>query len=214
METHLAAFLGLSILIILAPGPDMALVTRNTLLDARGTGIFTAVGVVTGLAVWSIATALGLAALLRASAPAFTAVKLVGAAYLVILGSQALYGALISRRSHGDEDGRRPQIAPRPHMAPSRAFRQGVISNLGNPKIAVFFTSFLPQFTAHGSDFFALLLLGLLFCGLTLLWLTSYALVVATVGDFLRRPQIRRAIDGLTGVVLVGFGLRLATEQR
>ncbi len=214
MGSHLAAFLGISILIILAPGPDMALVTRNTLLGERSSGVITAVGVVTGLAVWSIATALGLAALLRASEPAFVTVKLVGAAYLLILGTQALYGALISRRSSTGENGTGVRGAPRRDIAPSKAFRQGLISNLGNPKIAVFFTSFLPQFSTHGADFFTLLLLGLLFCALTLLWFTSYALVVAKVGDFLRRPAIRRAIDGLTGAVLFAFGLRLATEQR
>lgn len=92
--------------------------------------------------------------------------------------------------------------------------RQGVISNLGNPKIAVFFTSFLPQFSGHSADFFSLLLLGLVFCTLTLLCLAGYALVVARAGDFLRRPSIRRAVDGLTGIVLIGLGVRLATEQR
>jgi len=211
MGNHFALFLGISVLLILAPGQDMALVTRNTLLGERGSGVFTAVGVVTGLTVWSMASALGLAALLRASEPAFVAVKLVGAAYLVFLGSQALYGALASNRAKGAENG---HAAPR-KIAPSSALRQGLISNLGNPKIAVFFTSFLPQFTAHGgASFFTLLLLGLIFCALTLLWLTAYATLVARAGDLLRRPRIRRAIDGLTGAVLLGFGLRLATEHR
>lgn len=211
MGSHFALFLGISILLILAPGQDMALVTRNTLLGERGSGRFTAMGVVTGLTVWSIASALGLAALLRASEPAFVAVKLVGAAYLVFLGAQALYGALASKRANGAEngDGARRQIAP------SSALRQGLISNVGNPKIAVFFTSFLPQFTAHGgASFVTLLLLGLIFCALTLLWLTSYATLVARAGDSLRRPRIRRTIDGLTGAVLLGFGLRPATEHR
>lgn len=207
MTTHFAVFLGISMLLILAPGQDMALVTRNTLLGERVSGIFTAMGVATGLAVWSLATALGLAALLRASEPAFVAVKLVGAAYLVFLGAHALYGALTSRERENGAGSRR-------QVAPSSALRQGVISNLGNPKIAVFFTSFLPQFTSQGRGFFTLLLLGLIFCSLTLLWLTSYALVVAKAGDFLRRPRIRRTIDGLTGTVLLGFGLRLATEHR
>lgn len=210
MGSHLAAFLGISILLILAPGQDMALVTRNTLLGDRATGLCTAAGVVAGLAVWSFATALGLAALLRASEPAFVAVKLVGAAYLVFLGAQAIYGVLDSGRSKGAENDDRSKQ----RVTPSAALRQGVISNLGNPKIAVFFTSFLPQFTAHGGAFFTLLLLGLVFCALTFLWLTSYAFIVARAGDFLRRPRIRRSIDGLIGVVLIAFGLRLATEHR
>ncbi len=210
MGNHFALFLGISILLILAPGPDMALVTRNTLLGERRSGVFTAVGVVTELTVWSAASALGLAALLRASEPAFVAVKLAGAAYLVFLGAQALYGVLASKSVNGAEHG---DAARR--IAPSSALRQGLISNLGNPKIAVFFTIFLPQFTPHGgTTFFTLLLLGLIFCALTLLWLSSYTLLVARAGDFLRRPRIRRAIDGLTGAMLLGFGLRLATEHR
>ena len=79
----------------------------------------------------------------------------------------------------------------------------------------LFFTSLLPQFVPGGrSSFLVLLLLGLLFCLLTFIWLTAYAFAVAKAGDFLRRPKIRRALDGITGVVLVGFGLRLATEKR
>ncbi|HEX6507028.1 MAG TPA: LysE family translocator, partial [Chloroflexota bacterium] len=211
MGINLAAFVVVSVLLILAPGPDMALVTRNTLLGARRSGLFTALGVVTGLTIWSLAAALGLAALLRASEPAFVTVKLVGAAYLVFLGARTLYGAITSRQSKSPEGDQ----VPRQRLGSVSAFRQGVISNLGNPKIAVFFTSFLPQFVGHGGpNFLSLFLLGLLFCVLTLLWLTSYAHIVARAGDFLRRPRVRRALEGMTGVVLLAFGLRLATEHR
>src|SRR5207302_728996 len=91
------------------------------------------------------------------------------------------------------------------------AVRQGALSNLGNPKMLVFFMSLLPQF---GRSFPALLALGLLFCALTLAWLSAYAVAVARAGDFLRRRGIRRAIEGLTGAVLVALGVRLATEHR
>ena len=90
-----------------------------------------------------------------------------------------------------------------------------MINDLGNPKVAIFFTSLLPQFTSKGeASFVQLLTLGLLFCVLTLVWLTGYSLAVARAGDFLRRDGIRRALDGITGAVLVGFGVRLATEHR
>lgn len=120
-------------------------------------------------------------------------------------------GALRPGRSpsatHEDESARR--------TAPSLAYRQGVISNLGNPKIAVFFTSLLPQFTPQGdASFITLLPLGLVFCALTLAWLTGYAITVARAGDVLRRPRIRRTLDGIMGAVLVALGLRLATAQR
>src|SRR5207302_4564815 len=139
-------------------------------------------------------------ALLRASEPAFVALKLVGAAYLVFLGVQALWGAA---RRHGPR-GAGP-VARRP-IPPRQALRQGLLTNLGNPKIAVFFTSFLPQFTpAHAASFGSLVLLGVLFCLVGLTWLTIYVLAIARIGDFLRRPRPRRVLDFVTGTVLVGF---------
>jgi threonine/homoserine/homoserine lactone efflux protein len=199
-----------AILVIVTPGPDTALTIRNTLLGGRAGGVSTAFGVVTGQAVWAITTSAGVAALLLASEPAFTAVKLVGAAYLIFLGTQALLAAFRSRGS-----GARPDAGPRRALAPAAAYREGVISNLGNPKMAAFFPSLLPQFAPGGeASFWGLLLLGLLFCTLTLVWLTGYAFAVAKAGDFLRRPRIRRAIEGVTGAVLVALGVRLATTQR
>jgi threonine/homoserine/homoserine lactone efflux protein len=100
-------------------------------------------------------------------------------------------------------------------LAPGVALRQGLISNLGNPKVAVFFTSLLPQFTPEGrTSFLALLGLGLVFCAMTLIWLTGYALAVTRAGDFMRRLGVRRALDGILGAVLVALGLRLASEHR
>jgi threonine/homoserine/homoserine lactone efflux protein len=207
--TNLGAFLGLSALLAVAPGPDTAITTRNALVGGRRAGLFTILGVSFGLVVWTLATGAGVAALLRASEPAFVALKLVGAVYLAVLGVQAIWGAL---RKAGTASAAR--LAPRA-IEPRVALRQGALTNLGNPKIAVFFTSFLPQFTpAHHASFIALVVLGLLFCLVGLSWLTIYVLAIARIGDFLRRPRPRRIIDGLTGVVLFGFGVRLATEHR
>jgi threonine/homoserine/homoserine lactone efflux protein len=165
---------------------------------------------VTGQAVWAITTSAGVAALLLASEPAFAAVKLVGAAYLIFLGTQALIAAFRSGGSDASIG-----TVPRRELAPAAAYRLGVISNLGNPKMAAFFPSLLPQFAPGGeASFWALLLLGLLFCTMTLVWLTGYAFAVAKAGDFLRRPRIRRAIEGVTGAVLIALGLRLAMTQR
>jgi threonine/homoserine/homoserine lactone efflux protein len=207
--THLGAFLALSALLAVAPGPDTAVTTRNALVGGRRAGLFTILGVSVGLAVWTLATGAGIAALIRASEPAFVALKIVGAAYLIYLGVQAIWGAL--RRG-----GTRAATAARPRPIPPRlAFRQGLLTNLGNPKIAVFFTSFLPQFTpANEASFGSLVLLGLLFCAIGLSWLTAYTLAIARIGDFLRRPRTRRILEGVTGVVLVGFGIRLAAEHR
>jgi threonine/homoserine/homoserine lactone efflux protein len=207
-----AAFLGIAVLVIVTPGQDTALTIRNTLLGGRAGGTSTALGVATGQALWTLATSAGLAALLVASEPVFAAVKLAGAAYLVFLGAHALWGAL---RPSAGTPARANQERPARRLAPAAALRQGIVSNLGNPKMAAFFTSLLPQFAPPGdAAFVAPLLLGLTFCLLTLGWLTGYALVVAKAGDVLRRPLIRRALDGLTGAVLVALGLRLAAETR
>ena len=198
------AFLGISALVIVTPGQDTALAIRNSLLGGRRSGVFTALGVSTGQAVWALATSVGLAALIVAFEPAFVALKLAGAAFLVYLGVQALVAAV--RGTHVE---RRDDGGP---LTSGTAFRQGVLSNLGNPKMAVFFTSLLPQFGAE--SFGGLLALGLVFCTMTFVWLSGYAFAVARVGDVLRRPSVRRAFDAVLGAVLVALGIRLATERR
>jgi len=147
------AFVGVAALVIVTPGPDTALTVRNVLLGGRACGVATAAGVATGLAVWTVAASAGIAALLVASEPAFVAVKLAGAAYLVFLGAQSLRRALRGG-SHPDAvDGRTAR-----GLRPRAALRQGVLNDLGNPKIAVFFTTLLPQFApAHGPAFAVLL---------------------------------------------------------
>ena len=201
---ELVAFLAVALVVICTPGPDTALTVRNSLLGSRRAGIFTALGVSTGQLIWTFAASIGIAALLVASEPAFQALKLVGAAYLIWLGVQTLW-SVVRRRSR--ERGSEPRRA----VSPRQAWRQGVLSNLGNPKSAAFFTSLLPQF---GDSFVVLLALGLLYSVLTLTWLTSYAVVVARAGEFLRRERVRRALDAVTGAVLVAFGIRLAAERR
>jgi threonine/homoserine/homoserine lactone efflux protein len=202
---HFAAFVGVSAVVIVTPGQDTALTIRNTLLGGRRSGVFTAAGVSAGQACWTLAARAGLAALLRASEPAFVALRLAGAAFLVFLGLQALVGAI---RGGGKGS---PGRATPPRLPPAKAFRQGLVSNLGNPKMAVFFVSLLPQF---GHAFVALVALGLVFCALTFLWLAAYAAAVARAGELLRRERIRRRIEAVTGTVLIAFGLRLAAEQR
>src|SRR5262249_41929093 len=171
---------------------------RNTLLGGRKGGVATAAGVVTGQLVWALAASAGLSALLLASAPLFTAIRVAGAVYLVLLGVQSLAAAVRGRR-RVEEQARR--------QAP---YRQGVLSNIGNPKMAVFFTSLLPQF---GSSFAGMLALGLVFATLTLTWLSAYAFAVAKASGFLQRSRARRALDALTGVALVALGLRVAAER-
>jgi threonine/homoserine/homoserine lactone efflux protein len=204
VAAQLAAFLAVSAIVIVTPGPDTALTIRNSLMGGRRAGVFTAVGVSSGQAVWTLASAAGIAALLAASEPAFLAVRIAGSAYLIWLGLQAIVAAVRGRRKAAVAAGSR-------RLEPARAFRQGLLSNLGNPKMAAFFPSLLPQF-AH--SFSALLALGFVFCAMTFVWLTAYAVAVARAGDFLGRSSVRRMIEAVTGAVLVALGLRLATERR
>jgi RhtB (resistance to homoserine/threonine) family protein len=206
MHLDLAPFLAISVLLILIPGPDTAVVTKNALLGGRRLGVSAAVGVSTGLVIWTTAAAFGLAALLKASDVALNALKIAGAVYLVWIGVQML-------RSRGTVDASAGPPAGRGHTM--RAMRQGLLSDLGNPKIAVFFTSFLPQFVhGSGSAFGPLLVLGGMFAALTLVWLVAYGIVVGHASAFIRRPRVRKSLDRFTGVVLVGFGIRLAFEHR
>ena len=208
MPAELIGFLGVAVLVIVTPGPDTALTIRNTLLGGRPAGIATAFGVVGGQAVWALATSLGVVALLLASEPAFAAVRLAGAAYLVYLGAQTLVAAWRGSSWEVPGGGGATVLAPRV------AARQGLVSNLGNPKMAAFFPSLLPQFVPAGEPAFApLLLLGLLFCSMTLVWLTAYAVVVSRAQGFLRRTGVKRALEAVTGTVLVALGLRLAAER-
>ena len=204
--TELIAFTAVAVVLILTPGPDMALVTRNTVVLGRRAGIATSLGVCAGVLLHGCAAALGLSAVLRTSSTAFAVVKLAGAAYLVFLGIQAL------RRSgrageHGDLfGGRRRAGAP---------FRQGVLSNVLNPKLAVFFITLLPQFI-HSSQSAAArsLLLACVYAGLCAVWLVAFTFAMSGIRDVLRSPRVTRFVEGVTGTVLVAVGLRLAVDRR
>jgi threonine/homoserine/homoserine lactone efflux protein len=204
----LSAFLAVAALVIVTPGQDTALTIRNALAGGRRAGVATALGVSAGQAVWALATSAGLAALVVASEPVFRTLQLVGAAYLVYLGGHALLRA--ARREPA------PVLRRAPTLRRGAAFRQGVLSNLANPKMAVFFTSLLPPFAAFGGEasFVPMLALGAVFCAMTLAWLSAYALAVDRASRVLRRSAVRRALDAVTGVVLVALGLRVAAETR
>jgi threonine/homoserine/homoserine lactone efflux protein len=187
-------FLLVAVVVIVSPGPDFALTVHNTLARGRRSGLATSFGIVTAQLVWGGATAVGLAALLVAARPLFDALRFVGAAYLIWLGVQAL-------RSARHDDAHRVAVFRR-----GSGYRQGFLSNAGNPKMAIFFTSLLPQF---GSSFGELLGHSLLFSALTLAWLA----LVVRAGAALRMPRVRRVIDALTGAVLITFGAALASRR-
>ena len=202
MLTNLLLFAGVSLVVIVTPGPDTALTVRNALLGRRS-GILTAVGVGTGQLAWALLTACGVASVLAAHQGALTVLRLAGAAYLVGLGAHALWASWHSPST---------TPPPRPRHGARRSFAQGLVSNLANPKMAVFFLSLLPQFAGPDPSLSALAGLGLLFAVMTVMWLAAYALVVDRARNVLQRNAVRRWMDRVTGAVLIGLGVRVAIE--
>jgi RhtB (resistance to homoserine/threonine) family protein len=200
-------FLAVAAVVVVTPGVDMALVTKNALLHGRRPALATAVGINVGILFWTTAAALGLAAVIAHSTTAFTVIKLAGALYLVYLGLQALRASRVRPRMRATPRSRAP-------LDNRIAFRQGLVSNLLNPKIAVFFTSLLPQFVGTHRAGADLLFLGALFNAMGLVWLLSYALLAARGRKVLGRPNVKRILDRVSGLVLIGLGIRIAFDHR
>jgi RhtB (resistance to homoserine/threonine) family protein len=206
---HLLVFVGVAALVIVIPGPDTAVVTKNILVHGRRTALGTSLGVSAGLSVWTVAAAVGVASVVRTSEVAFTVLKLAGALYLIWLGVQAL------RAASQPEPGGSTSESGRRTMGALGGFRQGFLSDLANPKIGIFFTSLLPQFVDRGhSVLLPFLVLGAVFVLMTVLWLVAYCLVAARAAETLQRPRVKAAMDRITGSVLIALGLRLAIEHR
>jgi threonine/homoserine/homoserine lactone efflux protein len=196
------AFVGAAILIVLLPGPDTLVVVRSILRGGRRQGTLTAVGNLCGLSVWVLAAAFGLAAMLEASEVGYAALRIVGACYLVLLGVQAW-------RSRGRVD----EPAEQRSSILGTGFRAGLLTNLFNPKVGVFFVTFLPGFVPDGASVLATtLLFGAIFIVLTALYWVLLLGLAGKVTAWMNTPAIRRRLDMATAAVLVAFGFRLATE--
>jgi threonine/homoserine/homoserine lactone efflux protein len=222
MSTALFGFGLAATLVILAPGPDTMLVMRNTLRGGRRAGMFTTAGTMTGLFTWAVAAGVGLSAVLAASRVGYDVLRIAGAAYLIWLGLTSLWPRAARRRAPAVAPEQTPPVAvdQAPPVVPippglRRVYVNGVISNLCNPKIGVFFVAFLPGFMPRGVSVrefsFAL---GIWFALETGIYLSAMVWMVSRGVTWFRRPNIQRRLERLTGLVLIGFGLRLATESR
>jgi len=161
----------------------------------------------TGQLIWAVATSVGLVAVLLASEPVFRAIRLAGAAYLIWLGMQSLRAAVAARGPAPAGETVLERLSSR------AAFGQGIMNNLGNPKMAVFFASVLPQFTAPGHGMVsALVLLGIVFSILTFVWLAAYATVLSTADRLLRASRLHRPVEAVSGTVLIGLGVKVAAD--
>lgn len=206
MDTQLLAFAGVSLLLAVTPGPDMAVVTKNALAHGRRGVVLTTSGIALALVIWVAATAVGLSALLRTSGEVLFLLKIAGAAYLAYLGIRTL---LESRAQPAD------LLAGTPPAAPAHAvFRQGFLSAISNPKLGVFFVTFLPQFVAPGQPVFSRLLeLGVTFALIGWIWMNLYGFSITRLRQVVTAPRVRQWMQRVTGVVLLGFGARLALER-
>jgi threonine/homoserine/homoserine lactone efflux protein len=211
VPVEIVPFLLVVAVLTLTPGPDMALVLRNGVRGGVPAAWWTGLGCCTGIAVHATAAVIGLSAVLAASATAFTVVKLAGAAYLVYLGLAALWH---SRR--GEPGTAQPAAAPAVAVAErGTAFRQGLVTDLLNPKIALLFLTLLPQFVSPGEPALATTaVLAAVFLGLAVLWWRLFSLAVAPLGRVLSRERVRTVFERVTGTVLVALGLRVALADR
>ncbi|MFC4128392.1 LysE family translocator [Nocardia rhizosphaerae] len=209
MVAALLSFTLAAVFIVVLPGPDTLVVVRSLVRGGRTAGIRTAAGVLCGLAVWVVAAVLGLSALLRASEVGYEAMKIIGACYLVWIGVQSLRAL----RRPGAEAGMPPNtssVAPLDRMG---NFGAGFLTDILNPKIGVLFVTFLPGFVPEGySATWTTLGLGAIFIVLTALYCAALIVASGSISTWMQTDRIRRRIDAVTGVVLVGFGVRLATE--
>lgn len=213
IDHQILAFTGIAAILTLTPGADTMLVMRNVLTRGQRAGILTTVGICSGLFFHATLSALGLSLILVRSAAVFEMVKLIGACYLIFLGGQSLWRALhhgAIKISDTDEGTIIKQKRER-----SRSVIEGLLSNVLNPKVAIFYLAFLPQFISPGDSVLAksVLLAGIHFT-LGIVWLSLVTIFLGRMRALLTRPRVQRAIEATTGAVLIAFGARLALERR
>ena len=220
----LLAFIAAGCILIVTPGPDTALVLRTAAVEGPRRGAYTSAGICAGLLLWGLAAALGISAVLAASHTAYAVLRAIGAAWLVWLGLTIFF----RRRRTTAADGRTAHAGGSGFIVAGSGadgrndggrdaawFWPGLLSNVTNPKVGVFFITFLPQFVPAGvavAPWIALLVL--VHVALSVVWLGLLIVATRSVGRLLHRPAVSRTLDRITGAVLVGAGLRLAAEGR
>jgi threonine/homoserine/homoserine lactone efflux protein len=208
LDGDVLGFMAVAIVVVLVPGPDMALVTSHAITGGLGNARRAALGVNAGILVHAAAAALGISALLMASSTAYAVVKAVGAAFLIYLGVRMLLGSL-----------KREAAQPMKSAAPSMRlavtpFWQGFWSNVLNPKVAILFLSLLPQFVEPGDPVLAkTLLLSGIFLAMGLAWLLTFAAMMSRLAGVMRSDAVRRRLEAVTGAILIVLGVRVVTQH-
>jgi RhtB (resistance to homoserine/threonine) family protein len=201
-------FVLMCILLIILPGPDTAIATKNTVIAGKIGGLKTALGTCCALLIHTSAAVLGLSTIIVKSALLFSVFKYVGAVYLIYLGIKTLWSL------RKKEEAASVEMDTKSKFTNKSCFKQGFLTNILNPKVAVFFLTFLPQFVDAGSKtFIPFLLMGITYTVLTALWFLLYVYLINQVSAFMKRPKAQNIIEGITGTILIGFGIKLALEK-
>ncbi|RHW33961.1 LysE family translocator [Lysinibacillus yapensis] len=201
-------FLFMCMVLIILPGPDTAIATKNTLTLGKSGGLQTMLGTCCALLIHTSAAILGLSAIVAKSAFLFSIFKYAGAIYLVYLGIKTLLSLRKKEEREGDEQKAEIQFEQ------TSCFKQGFLTNILNPKVAIFFLTFFPQFVdTGGNTFMPFLIMGITYAVLTALWFVFYIYLIHQVSAFMKKPKTQTFVEGLTGTVLIGFGLKLALEK-
>ncbi|MGJ3195455.1 LysE family translocator [Peribacillus frigoritolerans] len=201
-------FIIMCILLIILPGPDTAIATRNTVTVGSSGGFKTMFGTCCALLIHTSAAVFGLSAIIVKSALLFSIFKYVGAVYLVYLGFKTLWGLRNKQVAAAAE------TTVKSKYENKSCFKQGFLTNLLNPKVAVFFLTFLPQFVNPGNDtFLPFLIMGMTYTVLTALWFVFYIYLLNQISAFMKKPRTQAIFEGITGTVLIGFGIKLALEK-
>ena len=202
----LSAFIVIVLGLFLIPGPAVLLIATRTAQSGRKVGIMTGLGIATGDLVHTLCAAAGLSAILMTSALAFNMVKYAGVAYLVYLGIRAIL--------EKPSDTQMPKVAP---VTNGNAYRQAIVVEVLNPKTALFFLAFLPQFVqpAQGSTIVQFLILGLIFVLMSVIYTTFFAVSIGVLGQFVKRMSWMNRWSGkIVGAVYIGIGLKVAMQSR
>ncbi|MCR8866996.1 LysE family translocator [Priestia megaterium] len=196
------------VFLVILPGPDTAIMTKNTLTVGKQGGFKTMLGICCALSIHTLTAIVGLSAIIAKSALLFSIFKYVGAVYLIYLGVKSLWTLRNKEKAEITET-----VAKNKHKNKS-SFKQGFLTNLLNPKIAVFFLTFLPQFVNPGSrTFMSFLILGITYIVLTVVWYLFYIYLLNQISAFMKNPKTQKVIEGITGTILIGFGIKLALEK-
>ncbi|MBX9975128.1 LysE family translocator [Cytobacillus firmus] len=200
-------FLVLSLFVVMSPGIDTALITKRTIADGRTDGYKMGLGITAGSLVHTFAAAFGLSAILMQSAAAFEIIKYAGAVYLIYLGLSSFI-SMKKKKDAGIETEVKSDLK-------KSAFKQGLLSNVLNPKVAMFFLTFLPQFVKTGENASQqLIIMGIIYTLLSISWFFTYVYFINYMREWLMSPKVQRVMDKATGLVLIGFGLKLALDKQ